>query len=521
MIKKIYAADLFCGAGGTSEGLEFACQERGLELELLAINHWDVAIATHTINHPEANHLCENLDNVNPKKVVPSGYLDILVASPECTHHSNARGGRPMSDQSRASAWHVLRWAEALRVKNILVENVKEFENWGPLGSNGRPLKSKKGELFKAFINSLKAMGYNVDHKILNAANYGDATTRQRLFILARKGKKVEWPAATHTPNGDMTLLGKTLKWRTAREIIDWNVSGKSIFERKKPLSDNTMRRIIAGLRKFSGKELEPFLVKLYKTSDAADIDKPVPTLTTVPKIGLCQPFLVEFHGDQGIRERIKSIDNPLPTVGTSKQLGICQPFLVEFYGNGKSRSVDNPLPTQSTKDRFGVVEPFIVRITQTGSGDNAIKGIDKPLPTIMTKEELVVCQPFIVPNFGERDKQKPRVHSIDKPIPAVTSAGAGCLVTPMIIPQQSCGIAHSIDEPMPTIATKGAIALAMPEYDGKRLDIKFRMLLPDELARAMSFNGYHFEGRRVDVVKQIGNAVPVNLAKHLCLVLL
>ena len=123
MIKKIYAADLFCGAGGTSSGLEFACREKGLELELLAINHWDIAIATHTINHPEASHLCENLDNVNPKKVVPSGYLDILVASPECTHHSNARGGRPMSDQSRASAWHVLRWVEALRVKNILVEN--------------------------------------------------------------------------------------------------------------------------------------------------------------------------------------------------------------------------------------------------------------------------------------------------------------------------------------------------------------------------------------------------------------
>ena len=449
MNKKIYAADLFCGAGGTSTGLNLACKERQLELILLAINHWEVAIATHTANHPEANHLCETLDNVNPRKVIPKGYLDILVASPECTHHSNARGGRPMSDQSRASAWHVLRWAEALNVKNILIENVKEFKSWGPLGTNGRPLKRKKGKLFNAFIESLKAMGYYVDYKILNAANYGDPTTRQRLFILARKGKKVVWPEPTHTPDGE----SHTNKWKTAREIIDWNVPGKSIFKRKKPLSENTMRRIVAGLRKFSGPELEPFLVKLYKTGDAADIDKPVPTITTVPKIGLCQPFLIEY------------------------------------YGNGKPRSLDNPLPTQSTKDRFGIVEPFIVGISHTGTGGNQVRSVNQPLPTVMTKEELAVCEPFLVPNFGERDGQKPRVHSVDEPLPIVTSVGAGALV--------------------------------MPEFNGKKLDIKFRMLLPKELASAMSFGNYEFCGKRVEVVKQIGNAVPVNIAKHLCLALL
>mgnify|MGYP001603989211 CR=1 FL=1 len=453
MKKEIYAADLFCGAGGTSTGLELACKEKNFELKLLAINHWDVAIATHSKNHPDADHLCENLDNVNPKNVVPKGYLDILVASPECTHHSNARGGRPMSDQSRASAWHVLRWAEALRVKNILIENVKEFKNWGPLGSNGRPLKRKKGELFKAFMFSLKAMGYYVDCKVLNAANYGDPTTRQRLFIIARKGKKVRWPVATHTPNGDMTLLGKTIKWRAAREIIDWGIPGKSIFERKKPLSENTMKRIVAGLRKFSGKELEPFLVKLYKTGDAANINSPVPTITTIPKIGLCQPFLVEY------------------------------------YGNGRARPIDKPLPTQTAKDRFGVVEPFIVRISQTGSGGDQVRSVDKPLATVLTKEELAVCEPFIVPHYGERDGQEPRFHSIDNPLPTVTSVGAGSLV--------------------------------MPEFNGQKLDIKFRMLLPHELARAMSFEDYEFCGKRTEIVKQIGNAVPVNIAKHLCLSIL
>lgn len=452
-MEDIIAADLFCGAGGTSTGLEIACAEKGFTLKLLAINHWEVAIATHTKNHPNAEHMCEELDNVNPRKAVPGGYLDILVASPECCHFSNARGGKPMNDQSRASAWHVLRWAEAIRVKNILIENIPEFCSWGPLGVNGRPLKSKKGELFKAFINSLKAMGYHVDYKILNTANYGDPTTRKRLFVLARKGKKVVWPIATHTPNGDMTLLGRTLKWRTAREIIDWDIQGKSIFERKKPLSENTMRRIIAGLKKFSGKELEPFLVMLYKSSDASDIDKPLPTITTVPKVGLCQPFLIEF------------------------------------YGNGKPHSVNKPLPTTTTKDRFGIVEPFIVRIAQTGAGMSPIHSVDTPLPTVMTKQELAVCEPFLVPNFGERDGQKPRVHSVDEPMPTITSHGGGALV--------------------------------MPEFRGNKLDIKFRMLEPHELARAMSFENYEFCGKKVEVVKQIGNAVPVNTAKQLCMALL
>lgn len=218
--KLIYAVDLFCGAGGTSTGLLKACEDLGYRLNLLAINHWDVAIATHSANHHYAQHICENLDNVNPRKVIPSGFLDILIASPECTHHSNARGGKPRSDQSRASAWHVLRWAEALRINNILIENVREFQSWGPLGVNDMPLKSRKGETFRAFLIALASLGYKVDYKILNAAYYGDPTTRERLFIIAQKGRKpIKWPEPTHTPDGSSNLFGKTKHWRTAREI--------------------------------------------------------------------------------------------------------------------------------------------------------------------------------------------------------------------------------------------------------------------------------------------------------------
>ena len=444
--KSIFVADLFCGAGGTSTGMLKACEDLGYQLKLFAINHWDIAIATHSKNHPSAKHICENLDNVNPHKVVPGGFLDILIASPECRHHSNARGGKPCSDQSRASAWHVLRWAEALKINNILIENVKEFQSWGPLGYNGRPLKSRKGETYQAFLNALVSLGYKVDTRILNAAYYGDPTTRERLFIIARRGRRpIIWPEPTHTPDGNATLFGETKRWRTAREIIDWDIPGQSIFTRKKPLSQNTINRIVAGLRKFSGKELEPFLVMLYKTNDARSIDRPMPTVMTVPKIGLCEPFLVKY------------------------------------YGTNKTSSIEEPLPTATTKDRFAVCEPFLVGITHSGADSPRIRSIDKPIPTVVTKEEFALCTPFV-------------------------------------LGQQSCSAPRSVDKPIPTVAGAGAISLIQPKIKGQMLDIHFRMLKPHELARAMSFDkDYQFTGNHGEQVKQIGNAVPVMLAKVLC----
>lgn len=254
MGRLIYAADLFCGAGGTSTGLLHACESLGLRLKLLAINHWNLAIETHSANHPYAEHLCESMDSVDPRKAVPGGRLQILIASPECTHHSNARGGRPINDQSRASAWHILRWAEALRIDNILVENVREFQSWGPIGTNGRPLKSRRGETYRAFLQALRSLGYEVQDRILNAADFGDPTTRERLFILARRGRApISWPVPTHTAIAGKTLFGKTQAWRAAREIIDWSIPGQSIFTRKRPLAPATLARMAVGLQKFGG----------------------------------------------------------------------------------------------------------------------------------------------------------------------------------------------------------------------------------------------------------------------------
>ena len=154
-LKLIHAVDMFCGAGGTSTGLALACRDAGIQVDLLAINHWQIAIDTHTAAHPWARHLCASLDHVRPLDVVPKGRLHLMVASPECTHHSVARGGRPVNDQSRATAWHVLKFAQELYIDNILIENVREFRDWGPIGANGKPLKSKKGETYRAFISMI------------------------------------------------------------------------------------------------------------------------------------------------------------------------------------------------------------------------------------------------------------------------------------------------------------------------------------------------------------------------------
>ena len=481
-MKTIKAADLFCGAGGTSTGLVFACEEIGAKLDLIAINHWEVAIETHSKNHPEAKHLCESLDSVDPRKVVPDGHLHLLVASPECTHHSLARGGKPMSDQSRASGWHILRWAEALRIDNILIENVREYESWGPLGANGRPLKSKRGETFRAFLDALRSLNYSVDYRILNAADYGDPTTRERLFIMARRGRKaITWPAPTHTRDGEPTLFGDaTQRWRAAREIIDWNIPGESIFARKRPLAPATIERIKAGLRKFGGAKAEPFLVVLRNHGNARSVDEPLPTVTAGGQhFGLCEPFLIGAGGPSG---------------------------------SGKPRSVNEPLGTVLTENHTALVQPFILHLNRNG---DPARSVEQPLATVTAQSaDFGVVQPFIVPlNHGKGDQ---RAYSIDRPMPTVTTLDAWGMVEPFLVEYYGTGGARSVDDPVATITAKDRFGLV--EVDGVALDIRFRMLQPHELARAMSFpDGYEFAGTRDQKVKQIGNAVPRRLAQALC----
>ena len=195
--KKMLVADLLCGAGGSSTGCQRALDELGLDMELVCVNHWPTAIETHRRNHPEARHYVQDIATVRPHLLVPEGYLDLLMASPTCTHHSVARGGKPTSDQQRSDPWHIVTWLTELRVKRIIIENVWEFTGWGPVDRRtGKPVKSRKGEYFHAWISTLRGLGYELEWRRLNAADYGDATTRQRFILMGRSdGKRVSWPS--------------------------------------------------------------------------------------------------------------------------------------------------------------------------------------------------------------------------------------------------------------------------------------------------------------------------------------
>ena len=293
--RALLVADLFCGAGGSSTGARRALEQLGYRMDLLCVNHWPTAIETHTKNHPEARHYCQDLATVEPHLVVPEGRLDLLMASPNCTFHSRARGGKPTSDQQRMDPWHIITWLTELRVRCLIVENVPEFAWWGPVtGQTGKPVRSRRGEYFNRWVELIRSLGFQVEWRVLNAADYGDATTRQRLFLLARSdGQSLRWPEPTHAKRPAPRLFGPPVqRWRSAREIIDWSVKGKSIFDRKKPLSPKTLARIYAGAVKFQWPE--PFLVILRQHMDAQSVDGPLPTITAGGNhIALAQPFLL------------------------------------------------------------------------------------------------------------------------------------------------------------------------------------------------------------------------------------
>lgn len=391
--RHIEIADLFCGAGSLSTGANDALIELGYSPEFTAVNHWDVATQTYQLNHPGAKVHCVTLDAALPTALIPKGRLGLLMAGIECTFFSRARGGRPVNDQQRMSAWHVVRWCTELRVKRLLLENVPEFVRWGPVDArNGRPIKSRKGEYFWAWWRALEAIGFDLEMRVLNCADYGDATTRERLFVLGRAdGKKIRWPTPTHSKHGDM--FGSA-RWRAAREIIDWSIKGTSIFDRAKPLAPKTLARIAAGLVKF--KWPEPFLIVLRRHADARGIELPVPTLcASGTHLGLVEPFVLSNQAGGAPR----SIENPVP--GMANKVG--HALIAPYYGSGSGltcTSADVPLPAPTTKSRFALVTP---------ASDLA----------------------FIPASFGERPTQAPRVHSTTDPVPAICAQGRTNLIEP------------------------------------------------------------------------------------------
>jgi DNA (cytosine-5)-methyltransferase 1 len=562
MREKITAADLFCGAGGATEGLIAALKEMGIdvrtEVDLIAINHWQAAIDTHKQNHPWAKHYLNSLEQVDPRKACPSERLKILVAGPECTNHARARGGRPIHDQSRASAWLILKWLQELYVENVIIENVPEFMEWGPLGADRRPLKSKKGETFRKFIETVGSLGYRVEHRILCAADYGDATTRERLFIIARRGKKkIVWPEPSHAKDAGPDMFLKRSPWRPAREIIDWSKPGTSIFTRKengkKMLEDSTLRRIEAGLCRFLPMDLAAtFIVTLRRHLRPRAIDEPLPTIAasglhmalvqakpfiigqqsgaTPRSIDLPLPsvaskgaiaFIVPQFGERaGQMPRTHDLENPLPAVTSHGAGALVQPaFLIDAnHGRDKDRSssLDDPLKTLTSKNGKALVQSFIV-----GAGGPHAKerSVGEPLRTILPKDGQGLVQPFIV-GCEYKSANGKQVRAVDEPLQTMTTNPRFGLTTPYIVEYYGDPRHYhqSVEEPLKTVTAKARFGLVDPKATVYGLDILFRMLYAYELAAAHSFpKTYVFMGGVTKATRMIGNSWPIEMAKALC----
>lgn len=501
--RKMLVADLLCGAGGSSTGAERALNELGLEMELVALNHWPTAIDTHSRNHPKARHFVQDIATVRPHLIVPEGYLDLLMASPTCTHHSVARGGKPTSDQQRSDPWHIITWLTELRVKRLIIENVWEFVGWGPVDHRtGKPVKSRKGEYFQAWIDTIKRLGFEPEWRKLNAADYGDATTRQRFILMARSdGRRLVWPVATHGKAiaNDVDLFAPMLQpWRPARDIIDWSIRGRSIFNRPRPLAPKTLARILAGAQKFGWPE--PYIRMLL-----AEIERSLRHMIRWAYARRHQPkkkgdrekrrklvrdtvirlreFLIEpeaFGRPQRTAKPLvvtlrrnaggASVDEPIATVSAQgMHIGVAEPVVVNMKGKSTVSSVDLPLPTQTSRvPHLFSAEPIV--LSQHNSG--GARSTEEPLPTITTggagDEDHPGCaRPMLVTvahgnSEGDATADSRRSHDLDQPLGAIHGDGsAQALVEPFILNRHGEGYgearAHSVDEPMPTANCDGA----------------------------------------------------------------
>ena len=354
MRKKPVVIDLFCGAGGESQGIHWAM---GNDIKLFAVNHWQRACETHSKNFPADECVCQDIQTVIPTDLVKDRAVELMWASPECTNFSVARGGKPMDDQSRCTPFDILRWLTMLDVKRLIVENVKEFVTWGPLGKDERPIQSRKGEFFGMFVNAIRAMGYTVDWRFCNAADFGAPTTRTRFFLQAVRGnKKIVWPKETYGRASVIEQAGlfsdERKPWIPASSIIDWSLSCEAIEDRKKPLVEATMRRILRGIEKYWGDGAKPFLCRYNGGENRVHtIDEPVPVLDTSNRYGLVQPLICEMRSNSGCRP----VSEPLSTISTS---GAHHALIMEYYGNGVCHDPsERPLPVVTTLERFALVE--------------------------------------------------------------------------------------------------------------------------------------------------------------------
>lgn len=504
---KLLYVDLFCGAGGTSTGVETATIDGEQCAKVIAcVNHDANAIASHAANHPDALHFTEDIRTLNLDKLIkhirhmkstyPEAYI-VLWASLECTNFSKAKGGQPRDADSRTLAEHLFRYIEALKPDFIQIENVEEFMSWGELDENGKPVSRDKGRDYIKWINSICRYGYHTDHRIMNSADYGAYTSRKRLFILfAKHDLPIVFPTPTHCKGGS-TGLFSFKKWKPVKDVLDFTDEGESIFNRKKPLVEATLERIYAGLVKFVAGGKDNFIQKYYSGRPKGKVistDQPSGTVTTVGNQALVRCFLSKYYGGHPESKNV-SIDEPAGTITTKDH----HSFIAAYYGNGNNvSSIDDPSPTVTTKDRLAFVD------MQYGNGIPT--GIDEPAGTVTAtpKHNMVTCKPWVMnTNFNNIGS------SIDDPAQTVTANRKWpYLIT--TIPGTSIQISESDSETMYKIKE------FMIMYG--IIDIKMRMLRIPELKQIMGFpKDYTLVGTQAEQKKYIGNAVEVTMARAMC----
>lgn len=339
--------DNFAGGGGASTGIELAT---GRPVNI-AINHDPDAILMHKTNHPYTEHYQASVWDINPEEVCRGRKVGLAWFSPDCKHFSKAKGGKPVDKKIRGLAWIVLRWAAKVRPRVIMLENVEEFQTWGPV-RKGKPVKSKVGQTFNQFIKQLKALDYDVEYRELKACDYGAPTIRKRFFLIARcDGNPIVWPEATHAPaDSPEVTTGKKKPYKSAAECIDFSLPCPSIFERAKPLVPNTQRRIARGLDKFVIREAKPYLVHIGNGERSGqlpriyDIDKPLNTVVSSCKQYLIAPSLIQYHSETAKSEvRGQKIDKPIMTIDSSGRYGVQIPFLTKFQQNSLGQKCVKP----------------------------------------------------------------------------------------------------------------------------------------------------------------------------------
>ena len=480
-MNKIFV-DNFAGGGGASTGIEMAI---GRSVDI-AINHDPDAIAMHSENHPDTRHYLEDVWQVDPVKACAGRKVALAWFSPDCTHFSRAKGNVPVKKSIRGLAWVAVKWALTVRPDVLMLENVPEIKTWGPI-KDGKPIKERSGETFDGFICILscglsknhpafseccealqlrtdsaeadrlsKGLGYDIRCQDLFSCDYGAPTKRKRFYMIARcDNRPIVFPKPTHAKRNSMEVRnGICQPWKSAAQCIDWSIPMQSIFGRKKPLAEKTLRRIAKGIEKYVIKNPEPYIVNLHFDNEPEDINEPLSTITSVGTHYVVAPTLIQYHSEKSEKEhRSQTLQEPIATIDQSNRYGLVTAFLSKYYGGGCTcpySNAEEPMPTVTAVDHSALITANLVALRNNCIGQN----FREPLSTVCTSDgHFGVVEAFLIKYYK--------------------------------------GDEHSCDpgEPLPTITSKPRFGIVTVHGEDYMItDIKMRMMQPRELYRAMGF---------------------------------